>query len=259
MVEPEDRENFILGMNTVLFIDLLGVTKATKMTADPSITTPLTDLEFLWDTYLENLAEVYSEITIFGGSDSIIIVGQNYHEMFKVAAWIFQICWIVRGAKMRAGLDIGNLMPSKNYQKKLDKKGRVPDNFYQPPYYIGDALTHAVLAERKLRGNRIVIGKELNRHLEKYNINYPNIYLWKESPCFPFEVRWDKIKLAREVHKKLLGKFPKIYKNYYGIDSIKNQFNACKELVGSSDITNEEKKYYKKMIKLGKAWNLLAK
>ncbi|MBN2754462.1 MAG: hypothetical protein JXR81_06285 [Candidatus Goldbacteria bacterium] len=116
VITPEEKEDFILTMNTVLFIDLLGVTEATKITASTSVITPLVDLEFLWDTYLRNLAEIYPEITIYGGSDSIIIVGGNYHEVFKIAAWIFQICWVVRRVKMRAGIDIGNFMTSKNYK-----------------------------------------------------------------------------------------------------------------------------------------------
>jgi hypothetical protein len=258
IITPEDREDFILTMSTVLFIDLLGVTEATKVTASTSVITPLVDLEFLWDTYLRNLAEVYPEITIYGGSDSIIIVGGNYHEIIKIAAWIFQICWVVRRVKMRAGIDIGNFTTSKNYQKSLDKANKATDNFYQPPYYIGDGLTHAVLAEKKpLKGNRIAIGEELQRHLEQYNQTHPDVNLWREEAGFPFEIRWDKIELAYEVQKKMVSKFPVVYRNYFDSDSIKHNFNNCLTLVTNPEISEPEKAYYRKMIDIGKAWGIL--
>ena len=257
IITPEEREEFIQTMNTVLFIDLLGVTEATKVTASPSVITPLVDLEFLWDTYLRNLADIYPEVTIFGGSDSIIIVGGNYHEMFKIAAWIFQICWIVRRVKMRAGIDVGNFMTSKNYQKSLDKSKKATDNFYQPPFYIGDGLTHAVLAEKTLKGNRIAIGYELQKHLEEYNKTYRDITLWQENPELPFEVRWDSIDFTYEIQEKMIDKFPTVYRNYYNADSIKHNFKNCLTLIRNPEISEPEKVYYQKMIEIGKAWGLL--
>jgi len=257
IITPEEREEFILTMNTVLFVDLLGVTEATKATASTSVITPLVDLEFLWDTYLRNLADVYPEITVYGGSDSIIIVGGNYHEMFKIAAWIFQICWVVRRIKMRAGIDIGNFMTSKNYQKSLDKANKATDNFYQPPFYIGDGLTHAVLAEKTLKGNRIALGEELQRHLEEYNKIHADVNLWKETSASPFEIRWDKIELAHEVQEKMLSKFPAVYRNYFDAESIKHNFKNCLILVTNREISEPEKEYYQKMINIGKAWGIL--
>lgn len=242
----EDREALLREhlptMTAVAFVDLLGTVSATSASAIGSIPSLRQGnaIETIWQ-FLGDICQIDPCLRVSGGSDSLFLFRQDFRQLLPLVVALFQISCLTRGFRIRGGIEIGNV-----YGLKEDVARRLQAirNMTIPPDLYGDGITGAVLAERKLRGSRLVLGTTLAGQLRQ--VRFDEVaHLLVEREEGIVEVNWTNSDYTRAVFERL---------------NALNQYSPPEETLRygfgryADDPTDD---YSKVMIGLGVEWGIL--
>lgn len=242
--EPSPRELLrahLPQMTAVAFIDLLGTTKATSQIGLEQVIHG-NSLETIWN-FLGDLCQVYPGIQVSGISDSLVIFRQDFSKLLPMIVALFQICCLTRGFRIRGGLEIGNVFGVGRELERRVRQGAIP-NMIIPQYIYGDAITGAVLAERTLKGSRLVLGKTLTSSLQRAELFEPQqIFVNRDGGIV--EVNWT----DQEYTSAIFTELNRINRYSGPEETLEYGFRRYLE--------SPEDDYSKVMIGLGSEWGVL--
>ncbi len=237
----------IIDNACVAYVDMLGTTEKTKV-VDEEMFRQGRDLSTVW-WFLAHIAKTDEQLSISGVSDSLLMIRHDFEKLVPLLIALFQISFITRGFRIRAGVEIGSVYGPDDFHDDFIPfiKENELTNITVPKYIIGDAITGAVLAERKLKGSRIVVGPKLEKRIKIKGTKLGNIFINRESENV-MEIKWIDSTLTDSIFNELneTKKFTRPYP-----ELIKNRFNSF--------LQNPDDDYSKIMIGLGVEWGILPK
>src|SRR6185503_17358205 len=108
MIQPNETEriNWLKNVNCVAMVDLLGTTeKTTKV--DFEQLRQGNDLATIW-WFIAHLCKIDPELKVSGISDSLVLARWDFTKLLPMLVALFQISFLTRGFRVRAGIEIGN-------------------------------------------------------------------------------------------------------------------------------------------------------
>lgn len=200
VTKMSEEELILQTANAVAYIDLLGTTEATSNESASEQISHGNKLRTIWG-FLADICKIEPQIEVSGISDSLVIFRQDFTKLLPLVVALFQISCLTRGFRIRAGIEIGNVYGSGSHLGKKLTEGTIK-NMIVPQYLYGDAITGAVLAEKKLKGSRLVLGATITKMIENMAFEKLRPLLIKREDGV-IEVKWTETEYTRDIFTAL--------------------------------------------------------